>query len=141
MLDNWATVGASNEASSFSSNNQAEAKITIVNNAVTEGASHTFDMGTYTSSKTGTASVDINWGDTSTDTTYTFAYNTANVLVPLASQDHTYGEEGTYTVTETVTLGGVATTSTFTVNVTDPAVIARDTRQHDHEDLQRPGRR
>jgi uncharacterized repeat protein (TIGR01451 family) len=130
VLDNRATVGASNEADSFLSNNQADAQITIVDAGVStvtpqssvEGASQTFQMGTFTSANSGTASVDVDWGDGSTHTTFTFV-NTANVALAMPSKTHTYGEEGPYTVTETVTLGSIKS-GTFSVTVSDPAVIA-----------------
>jgi hypothetical protein len=134
LLDNRATVGASNEASAFTSNNQADAQITIVNAGVStvtpqnsdEGASQTFKMGSFTSANSGTASVDVNWGDGTTHTTFTFT-NTPNVAYAMPSQTHTYAEEGTYTVTEAVTLGGSTKTGTFSANVSDPNVATTAT--------------
>jgi hypothetical protein len=130
VLDNRATVGASNEAASFFGNNQADAQITIVNAGVStvtpqnavEGASQSFQMGTFTSANSGTASVDVDWADGSTHTTFTFV-NTPNVAFSMPAQTHTYVEEGPYTVTETVTLGGTKS-GTFVANVSDPNVSA-----------------
>jgi hypothetical protein len=133
VLDNRATVGASNETAGFLSNNQADAQITIVNGGVTtitpqnsvEGAAKAFDMGSFLSANSGTASVDVDWGDGTTHTTFTFT-NTPNVAYSMGTQSHTYTEEGPYTVTETVTLGS-AKQGTFSVNVSDPDVAATAT--------------
>ena len=130
ILLNTATVGASNEDAAFFGNNQASATITIINSGVStispqnavEGAPQSFQMGSYTSASSGTASVDVNWGDGSTHTTFTFV-NTPNVAFAMPAKTHTYAEEGTFTVTETVTLGGIKT-GTFSAIVSDPSVVA-----------------
>jgi uncharacterized repeat protein (TIGR01451 family) len=130
-LVNTATVSAANEAAAFLANNQASASITLIKGGVSvvtpqtavEGASTSFDMGSYTSAASGTASVSVNWGDGSLATTFSFA-NTPNNSYAMPAQTHTYGEEGSYTVTETVTLNGVVKTGSFTANVSDPDVVA-----------------
>jgi len=65
--------------------------------------------------------VDINWGDGTSDTTFT-----ANSPGALASKTHKYSEEGPYTVTITVTdtLIDQSDSETFVVNVADPPVDA-----------------
>ena len=130
-LLNRATVAASNEAPAFTSNNQASASIalsfsgvsTVTPQSSVEGASQSFAMGSFTSASSGTASVDVDWGDGTSHTTFTFV-NTPGIAYAMPSKTHTYGEEGAYTVTEMVTLGGSTKTGTFTVNVSDPNVIA-----------------
>jgi len=131
-LTNTAVVAAGNEDSAFFSNNQASATITIGNSGVltvtpqaaVEGAQQTFQMGSFTSAGTSaTVSLLINWGDGSTDTTISPISKPAAGSLSLPSANHTYAEQGTYTVTETVTLNGVSKSGTFTVNVSDPSVI------------------
>ena len=129
-LVNNATVGASNEDPNFSSNNKSSASVTLTSSglstvtpqAAVEGASQTFQLGTLTSANSGTANVDVNWGDGTPHTTFTFV-NTPNVAFALPSKTHTYGEEGTYLVTESVTLGSTKL-GAFTANVSDPNVVA-----------------
>src|SRR5216683_7636705 len=86
-----------------------------------EGASHLFDLGSFTDPDGGPWTVDVAWGDGTADTVFT-------ALAPgaIASQNHTYGEEGTYIVTIKVTdtLDGQNDSKTFTVTVSDPAVLA-----------------
>jgi hypothetical protein len=86
-----------------------------------EGASHVFGLGSFTDPDGGPWSVDINWGDGTSDTTFN-----ANAPGSLGSKTHKYGEEGLYTVTITVTdtLIDQSDSATFTVNVSDPPVVA-----------------
>ena len=86
-----------------------------------EGASKSFALGSFTDPDGGPWSVDINWGDGTSDTTFTM---TAPGTIP--SQSHTFGEEGTKTVTIKVTdnLEGQSDSKTFKVAVSDPAVLA-----------------
>jgi PKD domain len=86
-----------------------------------EGASHVFGLGSFSDPDGGPWSVDINWGDGTSDTAFT-----ANSPGPLASKTHKYGEEGPHTVTITVTdtLIDQSDSKTFTVNVSDPPVAA-----------------
>src|SRR5262249_38749995 len=129
-LQNTAIVAADNEDSAFFANNQASASISLTasgfnvqsDQTAVEGSPQTFAMGSFTSSNSGTATVAVDWGD-STGLTFNFV-NTPNTPVTLPAQTHTYAEDGTYTVKETVTLGGTTKTGTFLVVVSDPAVIA-----------------
>ncbi len=91
------------------------------NQASVEGASHVFGLGSFSDPDGGPWSVDINWGDGTSDT----AFN-ANAPGSLGSKTHKYGEEGLYTVTITVTdtLIDQSDSATFTVNVSDPPVVA-----------------
>jgi hypothetical protein len=65
--------------------------------------------------------VDVSWGDSTPDTTFS-----ASSMGDLGSQSHTYGEEGTFTVMVKVTdtSDGHSDTKSFTVVVSDPAVLA-----------------
>jgi len=84
-------------------------------------ASHSFSLGSFSDPDGGPWSVDINWGDGTAHTTFT-----ANSPGTLSSQNHTYAEEGPYTVTITVTdtLDNQSDSKTFSVNVSDPPVNA-----------------
>src|SRR6266849_8314820 len=70
------------------------------NQTANEGALASFNLGSFSDSNMGASSwtVDVNWGD-----------GTAETLPPVTSQGslgsrpHTYGEEGNFTVTVTVT--------------------------------------
>src|SRR5260370_36982599 len=86
-----------------------------------EGASHTFSLGSFTDSDGGPWTVDVSWGDGTPDTVFT-----ATAPGTITSQNHTYGEEGTYTGTITVTdtLDVQFDSKTFTVNVSHPALVA-----------------
>ena len=81
-----------------------------------------FSLGSFSDTTANANSwlVDINWGDSTAHTTFTTASPGT-----LANQTHTYGEEGSYTVTETITdFTNQSTARTFTVNVSDPPVVA-----------------
>src|SRR5437588_174677 len=89
------------------------------NQLADEGASKSFDLGSFTDSANGPWTGTVNWGD-----------GTTSPLViggtgPLGSQAHTYSEEGGYTVTVTVTDTGhgLSGSSTSQVTVSDPAVV------------------
>ncbi len=86
-----------------------------------EGASHLFDVGSFSDPDGGPWSVNVNWGDGTPDTTFT-----VTSPGPLPSKNHKYREEGSYTVTIAVTdtLDGQSDSKTFAVNVSDPPVVA-----------------
>lgn len=86
-----------------------------------EGASHLFDLGSFSDPDGGPWSVDINWGDGTSDTSIT-----ATSPGPLQKKTHKYAEEGPYTVTIAVTdtLDDRSDSKTFAVNVSDPPVVA-----------------
>src|SRR5262249_21197992 len=85
-----------------------------------EGASQSFSLGSFTDPDGGPWTVDVSWGDNTPDTV-------VNATSPgsIVSQMHNYIEEGTYTATITVTdtLDGQSGSGTFTVTVSDPAVV------------------
>jgi hypothetical protein len=91
------------------------------NQTSVEGVSQLFNLGSFSDPDGGPWSVDVNWGDGTTHTTFT-----VNNAGPLPSNNHTYGEEGPYTVTISVTdtLDGQSNSKTFAVNVSDPPVNA-----------------
>jgi hypothetical protein len=73
--------------------------------------------------------VSIDWGDGSAlDTssgTLSFSGTPGSTTDPFTvSGSHTYGEEGTYTITAVIDHEGIDTTLTSTVTVSDPAVLA-----------------
>ena len=86
----------------------------------TEGASHNFDLGSFIDPDGGPWSVDVDWNDGSAHAAFNMA--SPGTIPP---QSHTYGEEGTYTVTEVVTdtSDGQSDTKTFKITVSDPAVV------------------
>src|SRR5262249_11997368 len=87
-----------------------------------EGASHTFDLGSFSDANGGGPwTVDVDWNDGTAHTTF-------NMSSPgtITQQSHTYREEGSYTVTVTVTntIDGEFDSKIFTVKVSDPSVVA-----------------
>src|SRR5262249_38247092 len=62
-----------------------------------EGASQTYNLGSFSDSSLGVWLVDVKWGDGTTDTTFLATPGS------LGTRPHTFGEEGNYTVTVTVT--------------------------------------
>src|SRR2546429_277713 len=63
-----------------------------------EGASKSFDLGSFADADTGPWGVSVNWGDGSANTT--FFVNAAGAL---GTRSHTYAEEGSYSPSVTVT--------------------------------------
>ncbi len=86
-----------------------------------EGASQVFNLGSFIDPIGSPWTVDVNWGDGTPDSTFTVS--TAGSLGTLS---HTYGEEGTYkpTVTVTDTTNNLSGSASFNVAVSDPAVVA-----------------
>src|SRR5205823_14316879 len=86
-----------------------------------EGAGNAIPLGSFSDTTAGASSwtVDVSWGDGTPDTVFT---TTSQGNLP--NTPHTYGEEGTYTVTVTVT-NNLNTTSSpnFNVTVSDQAVV------------------
>src|SRR5439155_11737950 len=88
----------------------------------TEWSSTSVPLGSFSDAAANANSwqVDVNWGDNTAHTTFT-----VNSQGALPNTPHTYGEEGSYTVTVTVTDNANASGSvTFQVTVSDPAVVA-----------------
>ncbi|HLJ92043.1 MAG TPA: PKD domain-containing protein, partial [Gemmataceae bacterium] len=93
---------------------------TAGNQTASEGASLLFNLGSFSDMTNATAwQVDVNWGDNTPHTTFNL-----NSQGTLGTSLHTYGEEGVYIVTETVTNNAnMSAASTFQVSVSDPAVV------------------
>src|SRR5919201_1332720 len=90
----------------------------------TEGASNAFNLGSFTDPNSNATSwtVAVQWGDGAATTFTTTSQGT------LTTQAHTYAEEGSYTVTLTVTDNtNLSGSATFQVTVADPAVSATAT--------------
>jgi len=91
------------------------------NQTSVEGSSHSFALGSFTDPDGGPWTVDVNWGDGSAHTS--FAVNSPGAL---AAKTHTYGDEGPYSVTISVTdtLTDQDDSDTLAANVSDPPVNA-----------------
>ena len=77
-----------------------------------------FSLGSFADADGGPWSVTVNWGDGSPNTTFNEASQGS-----LGTQTHTYAEEGTFQVTETVTDSTqLSDSKTFNVTVSDPPV-------------------
>src|SRR5579871_6204615 len=91
------------------------------NQTATEGGSQSLTIGSFQDSGAGPDSGSINWGDGTTATSL-------GTVTPgtLSNQTHTYAEEGSYTVTITITDAGSSQSGTgmFVVTVSDPNVTA-----------------
>src|SRR5207245_1239754 len=83
-----------------------------------EGASTSFTLGSFSDPGADSPwSVDVNWGDGSSHTTFNKTSTGS-----LGSQSHTYADNGSYTVTVTVTdKDGGSGSATFTINVSNVA--------------------
>jgi hypothetical protein len=91
------------------------------NQTSSEGASASFNLGSFTDSGgSGPWAVTVSWGDSSNNTTFNRSQTGS-----LGSQSHTYTEEGPYTVTVSVkdNSTGQSGSTTFQVTVSDPAVV------------------
>jgi PKD repeat protein len=123
-LGNFATTGLNFPTSLAFYPQGAPQPPTVVppaNQSSAEGASHTFNLGSFTDPDGGPWSVNVDWGDSTAHTI--FNMSSPGTITP---QNHTYGEEGSYTVTVKVTdtLDGQFDFKTSTINVSDPAVMA-----------------
>src|SRR4029077_12802101 len=89
------------------------------NQSSTEGASASFNLGSFTDPDPDSPwAVDINWGDSTSHTTF----NLTSTGV-ITAQSHTFSEEGSYTVTVKVTdKNGASDSKTFTATVADAAL-------------------
>lgn len=89
--------------------------------SASEGTSLSLNLGSFSDPAAGPWSVDVNWGDGTTDSIFT-------ALTPgsLGALNHLYGEEGIKTVTVLITntSDNKSSSSTFQVSVADPAVAA-----------------
>src|SRR6266567_957336 len=91
------------------------------NQSANEGASTSFQVGSFSDPGADSPwSVDVNWGDATTHTTFTRTTTGA-----LPDQSHTYADNGTYTVTVKITDKDSASgTTTFTITVANVAPTA-----------------
>ena len=86
-----------------------------------EGVSKLFDLGSFTDAGADSPwAVSVDWGDASSDTD--FSETSAGSIT---DQSHTYADDGTYTVTITVTEDGAlaSDTETFTITVANVAPV------------------
>jgi hypothetical protein len=82
-----------------------------------EGASTSFDLGSFVDPDGGPWSVDVDWGDVSTHTTFM-----ATSAGPLGTRDHTYADNGPYTVMVKVTDStNLSDQKSFVINVANVA--------------------
>ncbi len=87
------------------------------NQNANEGSSTSFNLGSFSDPNGGSWQVTVNWGDSSSSTTFT-----ATSAGPLNTQTHTYADNGIYTVTVTVTDSTTLSDSkTFQVTVNNVA--------------------
>lgn len=91
------------------------------NQASIEAASQSLNLGSFSDPDGGPWTVDVDWGDGSPHASFSAASPGS-----LAANNHTYQEQGPYTVTIAVTdtLDGQSDSKTFSVNVSDPPVNA-----------------
>src|SRR5207302_1561130 len=80
--------------------NVAPTVTAAANQTSDEGENHSFGLGSFSDPGVNATprSADVNWGDGSAHTTFTTGSQGA-----LADHSHTYADNGTYTVTETMT--------------------------------------
>ena len=84
-----------------------------------EGASQSFNLGSFSDPAGGPWTAIVDWGDK------TFNTITTSTAGPLGPLNHIYGAEGNYTATVTVRDStGLSDSKSFTAAVTDPAVVA-----------------
>ncbi len=91
------------------------------NQGASEGVSHTFTLGSFTDPGADSPwSISVDWGDGNTD-----SLTAATATGPLGTGAHTYVDNGTFTVTITVTdVDGASGSNTFTVSVANTAPTA-----------------
>ena len=83
-----------------------------------EGASKSFNLGSFVDADGSPRTVTVAWGDGATDTFTTLTSGS------LGTRTHTYAEEGAKVVTVTVTDNTTLSDSkTFNVSVSDPSVV------------------
>ncbi len=90
-----------------------------VNQAASEGASTSFNLGSFSDPDSGPYQVDVKWGDGTPDTIFSVAGSSAN-NVSLGAKPHAYAETGTENVTVQVTNSAAqAASASFHVTVAD----------------------
>ena len=91
------------------------------NQSTTEGQNPSFNLGSATDSVEPSLAVDINWGDSTSDTTF------AATSGAIASKSHTYAEAQTLPYVPQLTVAdqaGNVSSTTFQVTVADAALVA-----------------
>ena len=91
------------------------------NQGASEGVGHTFTLGSFTDPGADSPwAISVNWGDGTTE-----SLTSATVTGPVGTAAHTYVDNGSYTVTITVTdVDGAPGSNTFTVSVANTAPTA-----------------
>jgi hypothetical protein len=85
-----------------------------------EGASKSFDLGSFSDADTGPWNVNVSWGDGTPNTI--FFVGSAGAI---GTKSHTYAEEGNFSPKVTITdFTGLSDSKSFNVAVSDPAVVA-----------------
>ncbi len=100
--------------------NFAPAVTAATNQTAAEGSTSSLSLGSFTNPGNSSWAVDVNWGDSTSHTTFTTTSTGS-----LGSQAHSYAEEGTYTVSIKVTdNNGGSDNKTFQVTVADSGLVA-----------------
>ena len=91
------------------------------NQGASEGVGHTFTLGSFTDPGADSPwAISVNWGDGTTE-----SLTSATATGSIGTAAHTYGDNGSYTVTITVTdVDGAAGSNMFTVSVANTAPSA-----------------
>ncbi len=99
--------------------NVAPTVTAAANQSGDEGTEKNFDLGSFSDPGAEASwSVDVNWGDGSTHTTFTKSSTGS-----LGSRPHTYADNGSYTVTVTVSDGADQGSASFTLTVGNVAPV------------------
>jgi len=123
LSDFQSLVVIANGIPSFPINSAATPNLTApADQTAVEGASKSFNLGSFIDPDGSPWAVKVDWGDSNTTNFSTASDGT------IPAKNHTFAEEGTYTVTVTVTDStSLSASVTFKVTVSDPAVIPSST--------------
>jgi hypothetical protein len=120
LSDFASLVVIANGIPSFSINSAATPNLTApADQTAVEGASKGFNLGSFIDPDGSPWTVKVQWGDTTADTSFSVV---SDGTIPVTN--HAFPEEGSYTVTVTVTDStSLSASITFKVTVSDPAVV------------------